>query len=56
MGIREKSHLKKKSGSHLHHRSTLWVDQVWLDRCTDRSFDKLELIQPPDRPVGSVQV
>jgi len=56
MGIGEKSHLKKKSGSHLRHRSTLWVDRVWLGRCTDRSFNKPELIQLPDRPVGPVQV
>jgi hypothetical protein len=56
MGIGEKSHLKKKTGSRPPHRSTLWADRVWLGRCTNRSFDKPELIQPSGRPVGLVQV
>jgi hypothetical protein len=47
---------KKKTGSRLRHRSTLWVDRVWLGRCTDRFFDKPKLAQPPGRPVGPVQV
>jgi hypothetical protein len=57
MGIGEKSHLKKKkTGFRPRHRSTLWVDRVWLSHCTDWSFDKPELIQPPGRPVGPVQI
>jgi hypothetical protein len=56
MGIGEKSHLKKKKTGFRRHRSTLWVDRVWLSHCTDWSFDKPELIQPPGRPVGPVQI